>query len=120
MATGPTIPTDPIELLTNDLSREEPFLNKHWSAGLCGFVTFGAVCFGNWSAKKPLLSGIHQHALFTSAAVYIGHIIENYRRDYLAERDAVLRHYIQLHSDEFPIPERKKFGEILEPWIPIR
>lgn len=57
MATGPIIPTDPIELLTYDPTRIEPFVNKYWSAGLCGVLGFVAVCFGNYASKRPMLSG---------------------------------------------------------------
>ncbi|KRT80935.1 hypothetical protein AMK59_6196 [Oryctes borbonicus] len=120
MATGPVVPTDPIELLTNDPIREEPFINKHWTAGLCGALTFVSVCFGHWATKRPMLSGLQRNAMYTGGAAFIGEIIENYRREYLAERDAVLRHYIQLHPEDFPVPERKKYAEVLESWVPIR
>lgn len=57
MATGPTIPNDPIELLTYDPTRVEPFINKYWAAGLCGTLSFVAICFGKYSTKRPVFSG---------------------------------------------------------------
>lgn len=33
-----------------------------------------------------------------------GKIVDGWRNDHLAERDAVLRHYIQLHPEDFPDP----------------
>lgn len=49
-----------------------------------------------------------------------GQFIEERRLNYLSERDAVLRNYIELHPEDFPVPERKKYAEVIEPWIPIR
>lgn len=49
-------------------------------------------------------AGLQKHVLMTGGGGYIGHIVDQYRTAYLAERDAVLRHYIQLHPDDFPIP----------------
>ena len=49
-----------------------------------------------------------------------GQWVEERRLNYLAERDAVLRHYIELHPEDFPVPERKKYADVIEPWIPIR
>lgn len=37
-----------------------------------------------------------------------------------ADRDAALRHYIQLHPDDFPPFERKKLKDVLENWAPLR
>lgn len=34
----------------------------------------------------------------------LAHFVEQYRINYWAERDAVLRHYIQLHPEDFPPP----------------
>lgn len=67
--------------------------------------------------------------------------LEKVRKGYYAEKDAVLRHYIELHPDDFPRPGecgvvqkflqsnsfiffkftvRMKYKEVLEEWIPIR
>lgn len=61
MATGPTIPNDPIELLTPDLSRPEPFINKYWAPVVFGTLTFIGVAFGNYSSRRPLFSGKPNH-----------------------------------------------------------
>lgn len=38
----------------------------------------------------------------TGLGAILAKYVEDYRRDYLAERDAVLRHYVQLHIEDFP------------------
>lgn len=77
-----------------------------------------------------------------AAGALIGKTIDGWRNDHMAERDAVLRRYVELHPDDFPDPginncslsqpllviktfsfviiERKKFSELLLPWVPIR
>lgn len=67
-----------------------------------------------------MISGIQKHLIGTSLGAIGGQFIEERRLNYLSERDAVLRHYIELHPEDFPVPERKKYAEVLEPWIPIR
>lgn len=37
-------------------------------------------------------------------AATVAHYFLQYRRNYWAERDAVLRHYVQLHPEDFPPP----------------
>ncbi|XP_017770670.1 PREDICTED: NADH dehydrogenase [ubiquinone] 1 subunit C2 [Nicrophorus vespilloides] len=120
MATGPRLSANPLEILTPDLSREEPFLNKYY-----GFLAAGSLCLigsiiGHYSTKRPILSGVHRHAAYAVIGGALGQYFGNLRNQQNAERDAVFRHYIQLHPEDFPDFERKKYSEIFEPWIPIR
>lgn len=39
----------------------------------------------------------------------LGVFIDRKRNDYLAERDAVLRHYVELHPEDFPTPGKMPF-----------
>lgn len=81
--------------------------------------------------------GVQFHVLATVVGAGIGQYLENYRNEYFAEREAVFRHYVQLHPEDFPpfskwffwwkyinncfiFVERVKYGDVLEPWIPIR
>lgn len=50
------------------------------------------------------ITGIQKHFLYAGVAAVGAKIIEGWREDYLAERDAVFRHYIQLHPEDFPLP----------------
>lgn len=49
-----------------------------------------------------LIEGIQKHIGVTTLAAFLGKYLDEYRDDYLAERDAVFRHYIELHPDDFP------------------
>lgn len=48
------------------------------------------------------LIGLQKHTAVVLAGGYLGQVIDGYRNRYLAERDAVLRHYVQLHPEDFP------------------
>ncbi|XP_049789211.1 NADH dehydrogenase [ubiquinone] 1 subunit C2 [Schistocerca nitens] len=109
-----------LELLDGKRQREEPLLSKIWAPLTYGGIAFAGVCFANAANRRPMLSGIQRHALFTLGAVALGNFVEKYRADYLAEKDAVLRHYVELHPEDFPTPERKKFAEVFNRWNPVR
>ncbi|XP_026490770.1 NADH dehydrogenase [ubiquinone] 1 subunit C2 [Vanessa tameamea] len=110
-----------IELLNlGNEGRQKPVLNQYWPYLLGTFFGVGTGVMLNFGTKRPLFSGIQKHiagvVVWTSLLTYV----TNKREEYLAEKDAVLRHYIQLHPDDFPTPERKKIADVLEPWVPIR
>lgn len=35
--------------------------------------------------------------------------VDKWRNEYFAEKDATLRHYIELHPEDFPTPGKKQF-----------
>lgn len=50
------------------------------------------------------LSGIQKHVV---AAVGLGALaltMDKWRTQYFAEKDATLRHYVELHPEDFPTP----------------
>lgn len=128
------------QLFEPNPNRQPSFLSNKWTQISTALFGFGFVCFYNFFTKRPVLSGkftksrpdyvtvhrdaalsgIQKHLIATSLGAVGGQLIEDRRLDYLAERDAVLRNYIELHPDDFPVPERKKYAEVIEPWIPIR
>ncbi|KAJ8927115.1 hypothetical protein NQ314_020388 [Rhamnusium bicolor] len=119
-ASGPKIATSPLKLLENDGTREPPLLSQIWGPTAGGVVGFIAVIVGNWATRRPYFSGIQKHISATAICAGIGKIAEDYRSQYLADRDAVFRHYIQLHPEDFPDYERTRIADLFEPWIPIR
>lgn len=48
--------------------------------------------------------GAYLFPFYFAGGYYAGQLILNWRRNYWADRDAVLRHYIQLHPEDFPPP----------------
>ncbi|CAK1601207.1 unnamed protein product [Parnassius mnemosyne] len=110
-----------VELLKlGDEDRKKPFLNIYWPYIIGTAFGVGTGVFMNFGTRRPLFSGIQKHivgvAVWTSLLTYV----QNKRDEYFAEKDAVYRHYVELHPEDFPTPERKKIGDILEPWVPIR
>ncbi|KAG5886428.1 hypothetical protein JTB14_035720 [Gonioctena quinquepunctata] len=120
MASGPILPRDPLVLLENDGTREVPLLSKIFAPVIWGTTGFLGVIVANYATRRPVFSGIQKHIGVAAGAAGIGKIIDDYRNQYLADRDAVLRHYVQLHPEDFLVHEPKKFKDVLEPWIPIR
>ncbi|XP_065158602.1 NADH dehydrogenase [ubiquinone] 1 subunit C2 [Atheta coriaria] len=102
MATGPTIPKDPLELLTPDLSRPEPFINKYWGGAMTAGLIWGCSMMVNYTLHKPVFSSLHIQAAFVAGGAIVGQYFDEKRKEYFAEKDAVLRHYIQLHPEDFP------------------
>lgn len=115
-----------LDLLENKNDWKKPFLTDIWSPMLCGMLGFGAACFINFGTRRPIFSGmefsrkkvlhkqleliavcflgLQRHAIFTTLGVVTGSVLERWRNEHLAERDAVLRHYVQLHPEDFPNP----------------
>lgn len=50
------------------------------------------------------MSGIQKHAVMSGVGAIIGQYVDGHRNAYLAERDAALRRYVELHPDDFPAP----------------
>ncbi|XP_058467604.1 NADH dehydrogenase [ubiquinone] 1 subunit C2 [Malaya genurostris] len=113
-----TVGKSPAEILSGTYSKS--WLHDKWAPGVGGIFGFLGACYVNWGNSRPLLSGIQKHII---AAVSIGAIavaVDKWRNDYFAEKDATLRHYIELHPEDFPIIERKKYADVFEYWQPIR
>ncbi|XP_022218993.2 NADH dehydrogenase [ubiquinone] 1 subunit C2 [Drosophila obscura] len=111
---------DPLELLTNKGTRESSFLSPIWNPFACTLAGFGLAIFVNWGFRRPVLSGIQKHIAFAAIGGGAGYYFDQKRNEYLAKRDAVLRHYIELHPEDFPVKDRKKYGDVLESWVPVR
>ncbi|CAD6998200.1 NADH dehydrogenase [ubiquinone] 1 subunit C2 [Ceratitis capitata] len=111
---------DPIKLLTDKGERQPSYMSNKFNPVICSILGFGCAVFMNFGLRKPPFSGIQNHAIFTLIGGGLGVFFDQKREEYLAKRDAVLRHYIELHPEDFPVKERKKYGDILEPWVPIR
>lgn len=44
------------------------------------------------------------YAVWIGGGYLAGHLWMQHRKNYFAERDALMRHYIQLHPEDFPPP----------------
>ncbi|KDR18848.1 NADH dehydrogenase [ubiquinone] 1 subunit C2 [Zootermopsis nevadensis] len=109
-----------MELLQRDENRLDRFLAKWWTPAVLSAIGLVTVAHMRYNQGRPLLSGIQTYILTVVGCSVAGYQIHQYRDGVLAERDAVLRNYLERHPEDFPDPERKKFAEILRPWVPIR
>jgi NADH dehydrogenase (ubiquinone) 1 subunit C2 len=48
--------------------------------------------------------GIQTHLLTGVGGFLAGYYLDQYRNQYFAERDAVLRNYLERHPEDFPEP----------------
>ncbi|XP_043190013.1 ethylene-responsive transcription factor ABI4-like isoform X2 [Amphibalanus amphitrite] len=99
---------------------ERPLLARYLQPISWGGIGFASAFVFNLFARKPPLAGIQRHIALGGIGWVAGLYINKWIESNSAERDAVLKHYIQLHPEDFPVPERKKYSEILQPWSPLR
>ncbi|XP_030380564.1 NADH dehydrogenase [ubiquinone] 1 subunit C2 [Scaptodrosophila lebanonensis] len=116
----PSPVNDPLEILTNKGTRASSFLSPIWNPMICTVLGFGTAIFVNWGFRRPPFSGIQKHLAFAAIGGAAGFYFDQKRNEYLAKRDAVLRHYVELHPEDFPVKDRKKYADVLEVWAPIR
>ncbi|XP_055587640.1 NADH dehydrogenase [ubiquinone] 1 subunit C2 [Uranotaenia lowii] len=108
----------PLELLSGTYSKS--WLHDKYAPLAGSLFGFAGACYVNFGSGRPVLSGIQKHII---AALSVGFLVtqaDKWRNQHLAEKDATLRHYIELHPEDFPTPERKKFADVFEYWQPIR
>ncbi|KAL5279323.1 Ndufc2 family protein [Megaselia abdita] len=103
---------DPLELLENKNIRIPSFLSDKYNPIGCGLLGVGAAFFVNWAMRRPLVSGIQKHIILGAGGVALGSWLDSKREAHFAERDAVLRHYVQLHPEDFP-KTRRFFFEVI-------
>ncbi|XP_066146615.1 NADH dehydrogenase [ubiquinone] 1 subunit C2 [Euwallacea fornicatus] len=115
----PKVAESPLELL-NTPQIAPGLFNQYFVAGMTGMTGFLAVIGLNYSSKRPIFSGIQKHVLGTVIGVAVGLYIQKKAAESAAERDAIFRHYVQLHPDDFPPYERKLYKDVFQPWVPIR
>uniref|UniRef100_A0A6M2E2G8 Putative mitochondrial electron transport nadh to ubiquinone n=1 Tax=Amblyomma tuberculatum TaxID=48802 RepID=A0A6M2E2G8_9ACAR len=101
-------------------NEHEVFMTRFWYWGVPAVLGGIAACLSNRYLMKPVFSGLQKHisSMILCGAGGAGfHRFSEYQSQ---ERDAALRHYIMLHPEDFPEPERRKYRDVLETWLPIR
>lgn len=61
MATGPGLPKNALELLSNPCKVEKPLTAKYWGPAACAVVGFTSVIIGNYLTRRPVFSGNLQY-----------------------------------------------------------
>ncbi|CAH0702541.1 unnamed protein product [Spodoptera exigua] len=103
-----------------DEGRTKSVLTRFWPEVLGTFFGVGVGTFINFQTRRPPFSGIQKHIFLTAGLVAAFTYLQKHRDSYFAEKDAILRHYLELHPEEFQEPPRKKIADIFEPWVPVR
>ena len=82
-----------------------------WYPGLGGFLGGAANICQNYIGKRPAHLSMHV-TIFGAVAGWVAGV---WLRDRLSKKNAteiaVLKHYMMLHPEKFPEPEKKKFGD---------
>ncbi|XP_067996042.1 NADH dehydrogenase [ubiquinone] 1 subunit C2 [Melanerpes formicivorus] len=96
-----------------------PLVNKGsvW-LGFCGWV---AALLDNGFNHRPILrAGVHRQILFTTVGWFAGYFLVK-RSEYMyAKVDRELFEYMRQHPEDFKIGEKKRIGELLEDFHPVR
>ena len=83
----------------------------YWYPALFGGGLGAGFPFKNLLLKRPMHTGIH----ITAGLAVGGWLFGCWFRNHLAEKNAneiaVIKHYLMLHPEKFPEPEKKKFGD---------
>ncbi|CAB3362603.1 Hypothetical predicted protein [Cloeon dipterum] len=109
-----------LELLDPSHHDDVSVLYKNWGIISGSFVgSIGALWY-NWANRRPTLSGLPRSLIIVASLAGAGRLLQDYRDKRLAQRDAVLRHYISLHPEDFELPPRVKYSEVFGSWIPVR
>ncbi|XP_051635428.1 NADH dehydrogenase [ubiquinone] 1 subunit C2 [Manacus candei] len=86
-----------------------------------GFVGWITALLDNTFNQRPVLrAGVHRQVLFTTVGWFVGYYLAK-RSDYIyAKRDRELLEYVRHHPEDFKVAEKKRIGELLEDFYPIR
>ncbi|XP_009074533.1 PREDICTED: NADH dehydrogenase [ubiquinone] 1 subunit C2 [Acanthisitta chloris] len=65
-------------------------------------------------------AGVHRQILYTTVGWFVGYYLVK-RTDYIhAKLDRELLTYVKHHPEDFKTAEKKKIGELLEEFYPVR
>ena len=99
-------------------SKENIFSKYFFPAGFA-LLGVGTVICSNYYVRRPYYAGIQRHIGLGIAGLIFGIYVNRYYERKWMERDAIVRHYIELHPEDFQ-DNRKKYKEIFDEWYPIR
>lgn len=99
--------------------QKESLISKYFYPVTFAITAGLSPTINNYVYRKPLYAGIHRHIAFTIAGFMLGLYTERYLEKKWAHRDAVIKHYIELHPEDF-VEEKRKYKEVFEEWYPAR
>ncbi|KAL1139650.1 hypothetical protein AAG570_006628 [Ranatra chinensis] len=95
---------DPKTLLLPDENAIPSVLSDKFVPIFASFLGFSSVVASRYMGRRPVFSGIQHHIIATLVGAVGGKLVyDRYERSN-AEKDAIYRHYIELHPEDFPMP----------------
>ncbi|XP_073990150.1 NADH dehydrogenase (ubiquinone) B14.5 B subunit isoform X2 [Rhodnius prolixus] len=97
---------DPRTLLLPDPDEVPSVLKDTFIPSVAAGIATVAVYAANAGTRRPRYSGIYWYPI----AALIGYGVTSYFQEkhyqFNSEKDAILRHYIELHPEDFPMPDQ--------------
>ena len=86
------------------------------------FLGFFGVIGYNFQKKLPIKSNLAAYVGLTCLGAFVGEKSHAYYREKKADQIAAAKHYIMLHPERFPEPEKMKLGDkrVFHRWNPQR
>ncbi|XP_033229807.1 uncharacterized protein LOC117181347 [Belonocnema kinseyi] len=109
-----------LDLLKPDPLAQPSLISKYYHQIPC-VVGAPVICgYVNHMRGLPVIARPHYLVLTLGGMLYASTWADWYYQKRAARTDAIMRDYIIRHPEDFPPPERQKYGEIFTKWIPIR
>jgi hypothetical protein len=88
-----------------------PIYSYFWYPAIFGAAGLGGNVFKNVLYRRPLNTGLHVTVFGGVTGWLFGCWLRNRLATKNANEIAAVKHYLMLHPEKFPEPEKKKFGE---------
>jgi len=99
-------------------SRESILTKYYYETGFA--MMLGSIpVFQNYYSRRPLYTGIQRHFAWAALGAVLGYYANQSLERKWTKRDAIIKHYIELHPEDF-VENKKKYKEMFEEWYPIR
>lgn len=97
-------------------------VDNYLGPGVMGAAGAGFNIVNNLLQRKPVKAGIQWTILGGLIGAWVGVLGRDYNAERRQKRIQTTLHYVMLHPDRFPQPERKKYGDknVLYDWHPVR
>merc|ERR1719481_948070 len=98
----------------------EGFIGRIWAPMSSAIFPVCASTAYNVQARVPLRTNLIPALIATPFFGLIGYGIRRFFDNRRAEEEAIMRHYILTHPEQFPEPKRTKYIDMIQPWKPWR
>ena len=107
-----------LDILEPAIPEKEGLWDRMMWPGLGVLIGFGGSCIYNVTRRRPMMGNALQLVAAVSAFGFLGEKARQYGQQKNAEDIAMVKHYIMLHPERFPEPERVKLGDkrVFYPW----